>query len=66
MLKGMSIGKKSGDKTLILDMDETLIAAQFSGKETKGFAETFNFTFSETIIRVRVRPFCTEMLEKLS
>jgi Dullard-like phosphatase family protein len=66
MMKGLSIGKKSGDKTLILDMDETLIAAQFSGKETKDFVETFNFMFSETTIRVRVRPYCTEMLEKLS
>ena len=27
MMKGLSIGKRSGDKTLILDMDETLIAA---------------------------------------
>lgn len=27
MMKGLSIGKKSKDKTLILDMDETLIAA---------------------------------------
>jgi len=26
-MKGLSIGKKSKDKTLILDMDETLIAA---------------------------------------
>lgn len=66
MMKGFSIGKKSGDKTLILDMDETLVAAQFSGKETKGFVETFNFLLQDTTIRVRVRPFCTEMLEKLS
>jgi carboxy-terminal domain RNA polymerase II polypeptide A small phosphatase len=66
MMKGLSIGKKSGDKTLILDMDETMIAAQFSGKETKDFVPTFNFNFSDTNIRVRVRPFCTEMLEKLS
>jgi len=45
MMKGLSIGKKSGDKTLILDMDETMIAAQFSGKETKDFVETFKFNF---------------------
>ena len=45
MMKGLSLGKKSKDKTLILDMDETMIAAQFSGKETKDFVETFFFNF---------------------
>jgi len=32
MMKSLELGKKTKEKTLILDMDETLIAAKFEGK----------------------------------
>ena len=45
MSKGLEIGKKKKEKTLILDMDETLIAAKFEGKEPKNFQTTFSTKF---------------------
>ena len=45
MCNGLSIGKKTKDKTLILDMDETMIAAAFEGRISEGFKETFAFNF---------------------
>jgi hypothetical protein len=32
MMKSIEFGKKTKEKTLILDMDETMIAAKFDGK----------------------------------
>jgi len=67
MMKSLELGKqKQGQKTLILDMDETLIAAKFEGKEPKHFKRTFSFDFSGTKIHVRTRPYLEEALEKLS
>ena len=45
MMKSLELGKKTKEKTLILDMDETLIAAKFEGKEPKNFKRTFSFDF---------------------
>ena len=45
MMKSLELGKKTKEKTLILDMDETLIAAKFDGKEPKNFVPTFSFEF---------------------
>jgi len=45
MTKSCEIGKKTKDKTLILDMDETLIASKFEDKITKKFDSNFSFTF---------------------
>jgi predicted secreted acid phosphatase len=45
MCNGLSIGKKTKDKTLVLDMDETMIAAAFEGRISEGFKETFAFNF---------------------
>ena len=45
MSKGLEIGKKMKERTLILDMDETLIAAKFDGKEPKNFQKTFSIDF---------------------
>lgn len=66
MMKSLELGKKTKEKTLILDMDETLIAAKFEGKEPKNFKRTFSFDFSGTQIHVRTRPYLQETLEKLS
>lgn len=66
MMKSIELGKKQKDKTVILDMDETMIAAKFDGKEPKGFKPNFTFPFQETKIHVRFRPYLTETLEKLS
>lgn len=48
MMNSIEIGKTDKKKTLILDMDETLIAAKFDGKEPKNFKRTFSFDFSGT------------------
>ena len=48
MMKSLELGKKTKEKTLILDMDETLIAAKFEGKEPKNFKRTFSFDFHGT------------------
>lgn len=45
MMKSLELGKKTAEKTLILDMDETLIAAKFEGKEQKHFKTSFKFDF---------------------
>ena len=62
------LGKSENEDriTLVLDMDETLIAAKFDGKEQKNFKTTFTFDFSGTSIHVRLRPYLQEALEKLS
>lgn len=66
MLKAFTLGKSSGRKTLIFDMDETLIAAKFEGRIPKGFAPNFSFNFKECEIQVRFRPHVIECLEKLA
>jgi Dullard-like phosphatase family protein len=66
MMNAVEIGKKHKDKTLILDMDETMIAAKFDGKEGANFKPHFTFPFGDTKIHVKFRPYLTETLEKLS
>ena len=59
-------GEKEKEKTLILDMDECMIATKFEGKNTENFQADFDFDFSGTRIEVSFRPFLLETLEKLS
>lgn len=66
MMKSIELGKATKEKTLILDMDETLIAAKFEGKQPKNFQSNFTFAFHETKIHVRFRPYMTDALEKLA
>jgi hypothetical protein len=66
MMKSLELGKKTKEKTLILDMDETLVAAKFDGQTPKNFKTTFSFDFSTTKIHVRIRPYLSDALEKLS
>lgn len=66
MMNSIELGKKNKEKTLILDMDETLIAAKFESTLPKGFVSSFSFPFQTTTIHVRFRPYLTETLEKLS
>ena len=42
-MKSIEFGKKTKEKTLILDMDETMIAAKFDGKQSKNFVPNFSF-----------------------
>jgi len=65
-MKSTELGKKTKDKTLILDMDETMIAAKFEGKIPKKFVSNFIFDFKGTNIHVRFRPYLNDSLEKLS
>lgn len=50
MMKALEIGKKTKEKTLILDMDETMIATKFDGKNTANFSSDFEFNFLNKII----------------
>jgi len=47
MLKSFQLGKQQKPKTLIFDMDETLVAAKFEGRVPKGFEPTFKFNFKD-------------------
>lgn len=66
MMKAMEIGKKTKEKTLILDMDETMIATKFEGKNTPNFNSDFVFHFLGKDISVSFRPYLFDTLEKLS
>ena len=65
MMKSLELGKKEKDKTVLLDMDETMIAAKFEGKVSPKFITTFSFPFSGTTIHVRLRPYLQDALEKI-
>lgn len=65
MAKSLELGKKTKEKTLILDMDETMIAAKFNDKLPKAFVANFSFDFCEATIHVRFRPYLADTLEKL-
>ena len=64
-MKSLELGKKTKEKTLILDMDETMIAAKFGTKETANFNPNFEFAFQDATIKVRFRPYLMDALEKL-
>lgn len=66
MMKALEIGKQTREKTLILDMDETMIATKFIGKNTANFTSDFSIEFSGQEIKVSLRPYLHEMLDKLS
>lgn len=66
MMKSLELGKQTAPKLLIFDMDETLIAAKFENRVPQGFVETFSYPFKGTTIRVRVRPYLSDVLEKLA
>ena len=69
MMKSIELGKKTKEKVLILDMDETMIAAKFESKDGSipaKFDSQFQFEFSGTKIHVRFRPYLNDALEKLS
>lgn len=66
MAKAIELGKKTHDKLLIFDMDETLIAAKFEGRVPAKFEKTFSYTLSGVEISVRLRPYVMDCLEKLS
>lgn len=66
MMKSIELGKKTKEKVLILDMDETMIAAKFEGQQPPKFVSQFSFDFSTTKIHVRFRPYLQDALEKLS
>ena len=66
MLKGFELGKKTKDKLLIFDMDETLIAAKFQGKVPEKFEKTFSYDLDGIEVSVRLRPYVIDCLEKLA
>lgn len=45
MLKSIELGKKTKQKLLILDMDETMVSARFRSKLPEGFKRTFSIDF---------------------
>ena len=66
MMKSLELGKKEKDKAVLLDMDETMIAAKFEGKLPAKFQTSFSFEFHETKIHVRLRPYLQDALEKIA
>ena len=45
MMKSMELGKKTKEKTLIMDMDECMIASKVNDKMTKKFLPNFSFKY---------------------
>ena len=66
VMKGFELGKKTKDKLLIFDMDETLIAAKFAGKIPDKFEKTFSYDLNGLEVSVRLRPYVMDCLEKLA
>ena len=66
MAKSLELGKKTKEKTLLLDMDETMIAAKVEGKVPKNFVTNFQFDLDGTNVYVRFRPYLNDALEKLA
>lgn len=66
MLKSVELGKKTRQKLLILDMDETMIAARFKEKLPDGFQTDFIIKYMQQDIHVRIRPYLMDCLERLS
>jgi predicted secreted acid phosphatase len=56
-MKALEIGKQEKDKTLILDMDETMIATSFEGKSVPNFNKDFDIDFQGKMISVSFRPY---------
>jgi hypothetical protein len=57
MMNQLELGKQDKLKTLIFDMDETLIAAKLAGREPEGFVTDFAYDFMGRKISVRFRPY---------
>jgi len=66
MNKAIELGKKTADKLLIFDMDETLVAAKFEGRIPAKFEKTFSYKLQGVEISVRLRPYVIDCLEKLA
>lgn len=66
MMKSFELGKKTKQKVLVLDMDETMVSARFRSKLPPGFQTTFEIDFQGSPIHVRVRPYLQDCLERLS
>ena len=66
MEKAIDLGKKTHDKLLIFDMDETLIAAKQGDKLPDKFETTFDYDLNGVKISVRLRPYVLDVLERLS
>lgn len=66
MLKSVELGKKTKQKVLILDMDETMVSARFKNKLPEGFKTHFAIDFQGSPIHVCLRPYLTDCLERLS
>ena len=50
MLKSIELGKKTKQKVLVLDMDETMVSARFESKLPEGFITSFVGKFKSTSI----------------
>jgi len=66
MLKSIELGKKTKQKVLVLDMDETMVSARFKSKLPEDFQTSFVIDFQGQPIHVRVRPYLQDCLERLS
>lgn len=54
--KSFELGKKTKQRLLVFDMDETLISAKFAQRAPPGFITNYSFDFHGKEILVRTRP----------
>ncbi len=66
MMKSIELGKKTKQKVLVLDMDETMVSARFKSRMPPGFVTSFVVDFQDQPIHVRIRPYLQDCLERLS
>lgn len=66
MLKTLEIGVKEKQKTVIFDMDETLIRAEFSEGRTSTWEPDYSFDLNGKKVDVKERPFIRDVLLRLS
>ena len=66
MMKSIELGKRLKQKVLILDMDETMVAARYKSRAPDGFQPTFVIDYKGDPILVRERPYLADMLQRMS
>jgi Dullard-like phosphatase family protein len=65
MMKTLEIGVKERQKTIIFDMDETLIRAEFEKEKKSDWVPDFKFQLGNDVVVVSERPFIRDVLFRL-
>ena len=65
-MKTLEIGVKTRQKTIIFDMDETLVRAEFEHERKSTWIPDFTFVLNGDRVLVKERPFIRDTLSKLA